>query len=961
MQPFFLSSLANYYYQQYGTAISDFCFVFPSRRAGIFFKNNLTELSDTPIWSPKILTINEFIDIFNKGLVPDNITLLFKLFNSYKSVVDPHIEFDDFISTGEMLLSDFEDIDKYLVDASLLFKNLVSYKEIEADYSFLSDEQIDAIKSFWSSFNPNKLSEHQDSFLKKWEQFFPLYEQFKIQLENEGFAYSGMQLRNLIEQIKSDTPPNVPFPKVIFCGFFILTPAEKELFKFIKNLGIADFIWDYSNFIMHDRLKESLEYSNTLPFKDAGSFMRENLLAFPPPVNWELSQKNESPDITITGVASKSEQLRIVTSFLETCSVETINAKPLETAVVLTNENMLIPVLHAIPDTYSKINVSLGYPLKNTPVYNLIELIINLQRNSKITQKEKTWFYFRDVLPIIQHQYISSFESETINIIRKEMLTKNTIFVEASQLWKNDFLKFIFRKIVNTEEIPEYISNILLQTYQLIKNKETTFFEQEYIFSLYKNVNKLSHLIGKTGTSVTPDTWLRLFKKVTQTQTIPFKGEPLSGLQVMGILETRALDFKNLIILNMNEGVFPKNSVPNSYIPYNLRKGMGLPTIEHQDAIFSYYFFRLIHRVEKLELVYNSSSDEMQTGEMSRFLYQIIYEHPSKPILRTAIDTVNIYQPPVVYTSKSEQVVKILKQYINGGQKSLSPSALSTYIECPLRFSFRYIHKIDEEEDISEDLDARVFGILFHWCMEELYKPWLGKTISKEELKQLSKNTPLIKSKIHQAFNKHFSELSLNTDDFEELQGKNILVFEVILKYIKKFIENDIQFAPIKINGLEKRINGVIEIDEKLKINIGGIIDRLDESNGITRVIDYKTGNGKNKTPDIASLFEPKKHKDLKAIFQTLVYSGLLDKNEFNKPVQPSVVWLKTLFQTTDYSLKIGQRTKTDEIFLHLIEDEFNEQLKKTLADLFNFNIPFHQTEETKICEYCTYKQLCNK
>lgn len=960
MQSFFLNSLAKYFYQLYGTAISDFCFVFPSRRAGIFFKNYLSSTYPTPLWSPKILTINEFIDSFDKKTTADNITLLFKIYNSYKQFNSNPVTFDEFMSWGEMLLSDFEDIDKYLVDPNQLYKNLVSYKEIETDYSFLDEEQIEAIQSFWRSFNPNKISDHQRSFLNNWELLHPIYNHFKETLSQEQLAYSGMQIRQLIERIKSNTPPEIAYPKVIFCGFFVLTPAEKELFKFVKKLGIGEFFWDYSEFILHDRFKDKLNYSGKLPFRDAGNFMRENIQAFPPPENWELQFNSESPIMTVTGVGSQSEQMRIVTQFLESNDVETTNKQPLETAIILTNENVLIQALHAIPETFDKINVSLGYPIKNTPIYNLVELIINLQRNSKTTKQGKTWFYFRDVLPIIQHQYISAIDEEVAKSIKKDMLKRNAIFIEASQLHKSDYYSFLFQKIENTGNIPEYISTILLRSYQLTKLKENTWFEQEYIFALYKSVNKLSHLLESIEENIKSDTWLKLFKRITQTQTIPFKGEPLSGLQVMGILETRALDFKNLIILNMNEGVFPKDSAPNTFIPYNLRKGYGLPTIEHQDAIFSYYFFRLIHRATNVQLVYNSSPDEMQSGEMSRFLYQLIYEHPAKPKLQTAIDLVTISQAPEVYTSKTKEVLEKLNQYLEKGKEKLSPSALSTYIECPLRFSFKYIHNIGEEVEITEDLDARIFGILFHWCMEELYKPWLNKVITKKELEILSKNTLLIKATLHQAFKSHFSELSLDSDEFIELQGKNILVFEVLLKYILKFLENDIQYAPIYIHGLEKNVKTLIAVDDSMKVRIGGIIDRLDEVDNVIRVMDYKTGGGKDKAPDIKSLFDTKKHKDTKAIFQTLLYSTIINES-IDKTIEPSVVWLKSLYQKNDYSLKLGSRQQIDKIILGNVKDEFNDHLKELLNDIYNSEIPFKQTAEPKNCEYCTYKKLCNR
>ena len=964
MNQYFLKALVNYLFQQYGTAISDFCFVFPGRRAGIFFRNYLIDYTEQPIWSPKILTINEFIEEFSTTLPADPITLLFKLYDVYKSTDQSDLTFDEFISWGDMLLSDFEDVDKYMVDPEKLYKNLISYKELDTDYSFLTEEQIKAIRSFWNSFNPNKHSEHQDSFIRKWEQILPLYKKFNQLLKNENLSYSGMIIRNIADKIKNGEGPTVSYPKIVFCGFFVLTPAEKIIFNYFKNIGIGEFYWDYPEHLITNHLNFNSFSPDSIPFKDAGDFMKENLLLFPPPTSWHLPKPNNDPGTEIIGVASQTEQLRIVTKFLEEGSSEKSNEKKssLETAVILTDENMLIPVMHAIPPAYDKINVTIGYPLKNTPIFSLIESIINLQRHSKTTSQGKTWFYFRDVLPILQHQYISVLENESASSVKQEMLATNSIFIEASKLWKNDYFKLLFSKIARSEEIPSYIGSILYQTYQLVKANEQTHFEQEYVYVLYKSVNRLSELLNKLGEIKNPETWLRLFKKITETQTIPFKGEPLNGLQVMGILETRALDFDNLIILNMNEGVYPKDSAPTSMIPFNLRKGFGLPTLEHQDAIFSYYFFRLIHRAKKVTLVFNSSSDDMQPGEMSRFLYQLIYEHPVKPKLTTAVDQVKLYQTPKVYTSKTSEIINRLNRYAKDGDKSLSPSALSTYIECPQRFAYRYIFGLDEAEEITEDLDARIFGIIFHSSMEELYKPWLNKTVEAQEFETLSKNSEKIRQTLLQAFNKHFSEISLNTDDFDELQGKNILVFEVLFKYIQKFIENDALYAPIYFEGLEYKVAESLEIRKNLNVNIGGIIDRLDQIKGIIRVMDYKTGGGNNRINNISDLFLTNKHKDNKAIFQTLLYSSILKSIKGNTiPVQPSVVWLKTLFKNGEYTLKIGQRNQIREIILNDVEDEFIGKLKELLEEIFNPEIPFRQTPELKNCEYCTFKNLCNK
>jgi hypothetical protein len=963
MNQSFLEALATYSIQRYETAISEICFVFPSRRAGLFFRKHLTELHPDPMWSPKILTIDEFIGEFNKQVIADPITLLFKLYDVTRELNGNTISFDEFMPWGEMLLADFDDLDKYLVDARQLFANLKDLKEIDNDYSFLSEEQLTAIRSFWSSFNHERLSEHQKGFLKNWEQLLPIYERFKMVLREQKIVYPGMAIRNLVSSIKNNETLPIPFRHIVIAGFFVLTPSEQVLFKYIKDQKKGIFFWDYSNWLIDDYKKSA----PSLPFKEPGFFLQENRKDFPEPDDWQCPTNQHHPEITITGVASAAEQFREVSAYLEdiSCSKNS-NQKPsqpssLNSAVILTDESLLIPVLNAIPPDFDKINVTLGYPLKNTPIYSLVESVINLQKSAKTTREGKTWFYFRDVLPLLQHQYISTIEPETSNAIRKEMLAKNTIFIESGRIQQGSYFSFLFQKINDSQLIPDYIQTILLKTFQHLQKSNDTFFEKEFVFALYKQVTRLSDLLSKLDTSLKPETWLKLFKRITETQTVPFKGEPLSGLQVMGILETRAIDFDNLVILNMNEGTFPKDSAPNTFIPFNLRKGFGLPTLEHQDAIFAYYFFRLIHRAKKVKLLFTSGAQGMQSGEMSRFLYQLIYQHPAQPKLFTAVDQVKIHQPPLIHSTKTEAVL-IQLQKICSVDKPLSPSALSLYIDCKLRFFYRYLAGIKEPDIITEELDARLFGILFHSALETLYKPFIGKEITPDDLRRLRKDEPKIRETLQLAFKEHFSELSLRDDEINDLQGKNILVYQVLFRYITRFLENEIQASPFHLLGLEEKVKHPFSLKDGKVVYLGGTLDRLDNYQGRYRVIDYKTGSGNNSFAEVAHLFSPEKHKKVKAIFQTLLYSLILKKNypEYNEIV-PSVVWMKSLFTDVSYSLAMGSRNKKTELELSLVKEEYEQQLTELLSELFDPSVPFTATDDKAKCETCPYKVLCSR
>jgi len=953
---YFLEALAKFIYQRDKTEISNFCFVFPSRRSGIFFKHYLGKITDAPIWSPSVLTINEFAQLFTSILPVDSLTLLFKLYHTFKELTNTNQSFDDFIPWGEMILSDFNDIDNYLSNPKTLFSNLLSIKEIETDYSFLTPNQVEAIRVFWSSFSPEKLSNEQKMFIQNWELLYPFYTKFNQALEAENLAYSGAINRQIAETITSFDIDSLSFKKIIFCGFFVLTPAEQKLFNGLQKKGIAEFYWDYSPWIMGN--SKVFNAGNQLPFKDAGWFMNENITHFPSPAQWHLPQTKQWPEITITGVSRSSEQLRIVTRFL-TEEASSNKSDKNRTAILLTNESFLIPTLHAIPPEYDKINVSLGYPLKSTPVFSLLDAVFNLQKNARSTAAGKSWFYHRDVMPLLQHAYISLAEPIETLSIKERMISRNSLFIEASELTTTPFFEHLFTVITHGHQFPNYIEKILLTSYQLLTDESN--FEQEFVFAAYKQVIKLGDLLNNLQESVLPKTWLQLFRRMAQNVTVPFKGEPLNGLQVMGVLETRAIDFDAIAILHMNEGIFPKNSPPNSFIPNNLRIGFGLPTLEHQDAIFYYYFFRLIHRAKKVQLLYLTSGQDFQTGEMSRYLYQLFLQYKGTVRHEIAIEKLTLEHKKSLTASKTPDVIAQINQYGSEGIKKLSPSAISQYIECTLRFYFKYICRLKENEEIIDDPDARIFGLLFHTTIEKLYKPFTNKLVSESEFKSLLNNKVRIEEALKESFTEHFSDKAFDPL-FADYEGKNQLVYDVLFKYTQQFIENDCSQAPIFIKGLETVVNTTIRLESDHCISLQGTIDRLDEVQNQIRVIDYKTGKGENKIAELSYLFDPQKHSKLKAIFQTLLYSHMLKASSPpHLPIYPTVVWLKSLFKSSNYQLIIGARSNASPLSFDQVETEFIDQLKTVLEELFNPDIPFMQTNHIESCVNCPYNYLCNR
>ena len=956
MQNSFLDSIAKYYIQKHKTDLSSFCFVFPGRRAGLFFSNYLNNLISKPIWAPKILTINELFEQSTSLATADSISQLFELHSVYNEVLNQDITFDEFISWGEMFLNDFNDIDKHLISAKQIYTNLADIKKLDDDYSHLSTEQLEAIQSFWGTFNVIKNSADQEKFINVWDRLDIIYNAFGNKLKQQGKAYSGMHYRIVAENIINRKFEELPYSRVVFAGFNALTLSEKKLFSYLKNRNKADFFWDYSDWIL-DSFKKSENIINEN--YGAGFFIKENMFDYPSPADWTLPvpDKDSLPEVTIVPVSTSLDQVSEINSFLTDNS-----NNDLRTALILTDENMLIPALHGIPEQIEHVNITMGYPLKNTPAYGLTELLYNLQKQLRKGKDSKTWFYNKQVVPLLQHQYIALLAPEETKKLLKDIIANNRLFIEAKEFESDKLFSTIFRKVDSSTSISTYLKGIFELIFNKLDGSSEKIIEREFIYSVYKTVTRLEDILSKHDNELETSTWFFLLKKLLEYQSVPFEGEPLAGLQVMGILETRALDFENLIILNLNEGTFPRNSPPNTFIPYSLRIGFGLPTIEYQDNIFSYYFFRLIHRVKKVSLVYTTATQGNQSGEMSRFLYLLKYLHPATPIFKTYNEEVRLLTSPPIVTLKTKDVQLRLKKFYKMGEKYLSASSLSTYIDCPMRFYYKKIAEIREPDEIIEEADARIFGLIFHDVAEELYRPYVGKMLTKNILDSLMKNRPHIRQLINKAFQKRLTSFDFNSSGYINMYGKNSMVLEVTKHYILKFLEKEKELCPVTIVDLEKQVEWLAPTNS-LAVKIKGFIDRIDFKDGITRVIDYKTGTSQNTFAEVKDLFNPEKHSKVKAVFQTILYSIILSDIKGEGNYQPGIINVKNLF-TNSYSINISKKPPRKpgvDVLLEDVKDEFTEFLHTLLDEIFNLDIPFTQTNDFKKCDYCPYRGLCRK
>jgi CRISPR/Cas system-associated exonuclease Cas4 (RecB family) len=970
----FLKQVASHLFDLHHDNISQLTLVFPNRRGGIFFTNYLNRLVNVPLISPEIITINELFSSLSPLHVPDRLSLIFRLFKVYQETTQSKELFDDFYFWGEMLIGDFDQVDKYLVKAHDLFTNVTELKEIDARFESLPVDERELLGNFWKTLSDKEKTPNQQEFIRLWEDLNGVYEKLRISLLSEGLAYEGMLYREVVDQlIKNGASMFNGVKHFVFIGFNALNKCEEQLFDYLQTKGEASFYWDFDNYYLEDQKQE------------AGYFLRKNLVRFPH-VGYDSECKSltsHPKTMKIVNIASQVGQAQVagaelISQFKGELSFD-------ETAVVLCDEELLLPVIHALPECIDKVNVTMGYPLKMTPVFSLISQVIDLQKNARFTENNVS-FYNKDVLRILSHQLVIDFEPLKSKELIDHILKNNAIYLNQNELDSNAIFKMLFIAPQNIIELSDYFLRILKKIFLHWENKseidiKVDSFSQnakasdenagiycEYLYQSWLSVNKLKDILVNDGIKVfesdnyvSKDAFFRFLLQYLSGLAIPFDGEPLEGLQIMGILETRTLDFKNLIILSMNDGIMPKISSSGSFIPYNLRRVFGLPTIEEQNAMYAYYFYRLLQRAENVVFVYDSGAAGLFSGEKSRYLYQLQLESPFNITETNMVFSVeNIAIQPVSIV-KDENVMSRLIDYLNG-KKRLSPSAIDKYLTCPLQFYFRYSAGLDEPDEISEEVDAMIFGLLFHDAMENIYKPFVDKTVDYEIITKLIQSPVLISDTIINSFRNIYFK-GMKAEEKVSLTGRNWLIFEIVKKYVNKLLEVDLQRTPFEIVGLEKKVETTISIDEsKNNVLIGGTIDRIDRVAGKLYIFDYKTGKVDLSFPMLISLFDKENKSRNKAAFQTLVYSYILHKNLPEvSTINPGIYSLRAIFEDDfDPSLRCKEIGNQSVEFIAIL-DQFELLFGDLLKEIFDLTIPFSQTTNEDHCKYCSYKQICRK
>ena len=954
----FLKQVAHDLYNKTEGNFTKVAIVFPNKRASLFFNEYLAQESDRPIWSPTYVSISELFRQSSDLSIADPIKLVCDLYKVFQKATGSKETLDDFYFWGEMLIADFDDADKNMADTHALFSNLKDLNELMDNYDFLEEGQKEALSQFFHNFSINQVTELKQRFISMWNVLGDIYTEYKALLESQSIAYEGMLYRQVIEQLDVEA---LPYNKYIFVGFNVLNKVEHTLFKKLNEAGKAMFYWDYDTF-----------YLNKTPH-EAGEFIRRNLRDFPSelPASF-FDNLNQPKEVTFIESPTENGQVRYLPQWIR----ENLTSQEKETAVVLCNEALLQPVLHALPDNVKHINITMGFPLSQTPAYSFVNALMELHTSGYNPNNGR--YLFAEVISVLKHPYTRQLSPEAEKL--EQTLTRdNRFYPLPSELKQDNVLELLFTPRRNNLDLCSMLSEALKEVaviYQQQAASHSDAFDQLYRESLFKTytlVNRFHTLIESKELNVQAGTFQRLLTRVMSSSSIPFHGEPAIGMQVMGVLETRNLDFRHLIMLSVNEGQLPKAGGDSSFIPYNLRKAFGMTTIDHKIAVYAYYFYRLMQRAEKVTLVYNTATDGINRGELSRFMLQFLIEW-GYPVLRKQLEAAQSPQDSTpIIIEKTPDVMERMKSVFdirNNPKALISPSALNCYLDCPLKFYYKYVALLSAPDEVTADIDSAKFGSIFHYAAEHIYKDLTahGKLISKENLETLLKDEVRLQTYVDNGFKELFFNLPQNEQP--EYNGIQLINSAVIVKYIQQLLRNDLRYAPFTFVGSEQRIFENIEIytpTGDIQSRIGGIIDRIDSKRESLRIVDYKTGGDADTPANVQSLFIPDKKRS-NYVFQTFLYASIVckklrEKND-SRLVAPALLYIHRA-ASENYSpvIQMGEPRKPKEPVDNFAqyEGDFRENLKTLLEDIFNPDISFTQTEIEDKCAYCDFRALCKK
>ena len=977
----FLRQVAKAYFENERDEMLDYCFVFPNKRSGVFFHHFLTEEAggETFIF-PEISTIAEVVASFSSLAEAPRLDQLFILYNEYRALSREIADFDQFLFWGDMLLSDFNDVDRYLVDPHLLFVNLKRYKEVSANY--LTDEQKEIInrywgeqyisqspEAFWNHLHHDKSTDLEAKFLKLWEVLDPLFENFKKKLMDIGMATSGMLTRNAVDYLKYATTASLPYRRYIFVGFNVLTLSEIKIFERLQARGCADFYWDIASPAL--RAKGSR----------ASRFMRNNVKCFPS--KYDIASENEIPDgvypkIHITGVPSAVGQAKAAGSQLEEWVKSGVIENPgntINTAVVLPDESLFIPMIHAVPSEITALNVTMGYPMRNTSFASFISAIVSMHLRSKLSKE--TWQYFyEDVKTVVTHPFTQSIDKAGCDRVLQLMTEKRLYMIPVSLLAEQmPGLAYIFTPISDTNgisEVYEYFNTLIDNLIDVTKADEGYKVERFFLQAYSSALQELKGACDRWGIEMKDRTFIELLQRTIASVSINFTGEPLTGLQVMGVLETRVLDFDNLIMLSMNERVFPRKHYTRSFIPDSLRRSYGMATTDFQESIYAYYFYRLISRAQNVRLFYDARTVGTKNSEMSRYISQLLYLFPECDITHDiASFPMATFDEEKISVAKTPEILEKLKEYTTENGRTLSASSINTYINCPLAFYLKNICRLDLDEEVMDYMDSSTYGTILHEAAEVIYKELRGNhnevKITSEILDAIMADQVRLEKLITQLINEHYNRYPKG--DLTPLTGESKVLGHVMKHFLIMMFREEKKIAPFDFIDGEYVINDRMKISDDITINIKQYIDRIDRvypsgrygapDGGVIRIVDYKTGSDKNTFSKMDQLFDPANNDRRKAILQLMFYcNAYARKKQYDGPIQPQLYLFRTLSTAGLPPLSFNSKPFND---YRDINDEFMERFKGVISEIFNPEVPFTQAVTDHSCKFCSFKAICRK
>lgn len=1031
----FLKLVADDLYRKLGGDFQNTCIIFPNKRASLFFSQYLWENAEgKTMWTPEYTSISELFASLSDCTVADSILLVVRLWEVYCQKMQPTKSLDQLYGLMETMLSDFQDIDNNMVEPSKLFLNIADLKEL-TDFSFLEKEQREAIEQFFGKFfaDDGGKTPLKGQFKTLWNRMTDIYDSYRAALLNtadgEPMVYEGMMKRMVVETLTGTdeekrlrTDSRLTAKTYVMVGFNVLNKTELELFRYLKRHRDAKFYWDYDEAYTTLRIHQN---ENILSKYEAGQFITENIRqlgdelkgadVFANMRQRSPEQPDKKKDITFIQSSTENAQTRYIDPWMH----EHLKAdEPLnQSAVILCDEKLLQPVLHSIGPVEA-INVTMGYPLAQSPVFSLVQALLELQTHGRT--QGGTWRY-RQVAAVLKHAFIRKLLGKDGDEKLMELSKHNVMFPDTGRFADHPTMQHLFTPATG-RQLTAYLSDIISMvghSYQdALGSKDFTLqIYKESIFMAYTLVNRIATLQeAHSALAVSDEMLARLLLQLMRQATIPFHGEPAIGLQVMGLLETRNLDFRNVIMLSVNEGQLPKGDKRTSLIPYTLRAAYGMTTIEREVSLYAYYYYRLLQRAESITLLYNSSTEGGNKGEMSRFMLQTLAEKeelfgPGQQIVLKAFAAASeTGEAQPICVKKDAQVMARLHERFST-ERILSPTAINTYMKCPLKFYLNYVAGLHPDDEVSDDVDKPMFGTIFHDTMRHLYEPWEGRPFPSHEVRALADNSDLILQHLNNAFAVNlFKYPETDADghhiDYGTAGGRRLTLngTQLINRHvIREFIINQLKADARMAEELEQEGGywQIISQEEQYTTHfqsattrtpllLGGYIDRLDllqsPQGDRIRIVDYKTSSKAHTAKTVAELFAPEKCTANYHIMQTLYYSKVIAET----PQLPAEIRLSCsivpalMYCAKDYGdnysgivkLTPPEASKREEIadFTAQYADEFNTLLAQKIDEIFtpgneddSTTNPdtasgyFTQCENEQNCEYCDFIHLCQR